>query len=231
MYVCTSMSAPRPRVRRLWETAGLDVARSVRSMCTHRRGPARTLGFIIYIYIYIYKSTSVSLVCVCVVRLHFFIREKLSKASARTGHMAVLAARCPTFPWAPPLLAGAQGPPAAALVNFFLFFLFFKNPKMPNFPLGAALVGGRAGAPSRCLGEKKNFFPQTPRDAQLSLGRRAPPLPCADSVWTLPWRAAPARPLKRAPARRLGGKKWGGGSHPCTDRTDAAMCGLNLSRS
>ena len=53
MYVCTSMSAPRLRVRRLWETAGLDVARSVRSMCTHRRGPARTLGFIIYIYVYI----------------------------------------------------------------------------------------------------------------------------------------------------------------------------------
>ena len=198
MYVCTSMSAPRLRVRRLWETAGLDVARSVRSMCTHRRGPARTLGFIIYIYIY--KSTSVSLVCVCVVRLHFFIREKLSKASARTGHMAVLAALRSTF------------------------------------ALGAALVGGRAGAPSRCLGEKKNYFPQTPRDAQLSLGRRAPPLPCAilfPRSPTLPCGARAPRPLKRAPARRLGGKNVvrGGGSHPCTDRTDAAMCGLNLSRS
>ena len=169
MYVCTSMSAPRLRVRRLWETAGLDVARSVRSMCTHRRGPARTLGFIIYIY----KSTSVSLVCVCVVRLHFFIREKLSKASARTGHMAVLAARCPTFPWAPPLLAGAQGPPAAAFVNFFLFFLFFcfsKTQKCPTFPWAPPLLAGAQGPPAAALVKKKTFSLKHPEMPNFPLG-------------------------------------------------------------
>ena len=138
------------------------------------------------------------LFCVCGVRLHFFIRVKLSKASARTGHMAVLAARCPTFPWAPPLLAGAQGPPAAALVKKKTFSL--KHPEMPNFPLGAAA------------------------DLVPILFPRSPTLPCG---------ARAPRTLKRAPARRLGGKNVvrGGGSHPCTDRTDAAMCGLNLSRS
>ena len=98
--------------------------------------------------------------CVCVVRLHFFIREKLSKASARTGHMAVLAARCPTFPWAPPLLAGAQGPPAAALVKKKTFSL--KHPEMPNFPLGAAR--------RRCL--VRFFFPEA-RLSPVAPARRA----------------------------------------------------------
>ena len=150
--------------------------------------------------------------CVCVLSV---CTSSFAKSFQRQAHAQVTWQFRPLcdqlLPWAPPLLAGAQGPPAAALVNFFLFFLFFKNPKMPNFPLGAALVGGRAGAPSRCLCEffsfflffcfsktqkcptfpcappllagaqgppaaalvkKKIFFPQTPRDAQLSLGRR-----------------------------------------------------------
>ena len=67
-YVCTSMSAPRPRVCRLWETAGLDVARSRRSACaaccTLQQGPRTHLRFYC-----IYISTSVSLV-VCALHSH-----------------------------------------------------------------------------------------------------------------------------------------------------------------
>ena len=106
------------------------------------RGPARTLGFIIYIYIY---QQVCRLWCV-----HFIRTSDM----ARFGH-------CPYS--AVPVLLGRR--PAAALVK--------KNPPAPQklqtpFPRASQSMCA-PGAPRRCLGEKKTACPSKTADVSFTL--------------------------------------------------------------
>ena len=161
------------------------------------RGPARTLGFIIYIYIY---QQVCRLWCV-----HFIRTSDM----ARFGH-------CPYS--AVPVLLGRR--PAAALVK-----KNPPAPQKLQTPFPRASQSMCApGAPRRCLGEKKTACPSKTADAfplgaapRSGRARRGPPTAALVKIFSknalCPW--APPRPLparsprarQGAPAARLGGKK------------------------
>ena len=226
------MSAPRPRVCRLWGRQlawtwpGRGAVRAQHAVhCS--RGPARTLGFIIYIYI---NKCVACGVCTSFAQVTWRVLAAVHTAQsqfcwgvaprAQEAPSRCLSEKknrlplknCRRLSLGRRSRCARRGPPAAALVK--------KKPPAPQklqTPFPWASQWARAqGAPHRYLGEK--YFPKTPS----ALGRRparSPPAPRAHA------RAPPPPALVE---KKVEG---GGGSHPCTDRTDAAMCGLNLSRS
>ena len=193
------------------------------------RGPARTLGFIIYIYIYINKCVACG-VCTSFAQVTWRVLAAVHTAQsqfcwgvaprAQEAPSRCLSEKkrlprknCRRLSLGHRSRCARRGPPAAALVK--KNRLPLKNCRRLSLGRRPAQWARAQGAPHRYLGEK--YFPKTPS----ALGRRparSPPAPRAHA------RAPPPPALVEKKLR-------GGGSHPCTDRTDAAMCGLNLSRS